>query len=162
MVVTLRQQYNTGEKPTVMLYNRHGRTPNKTKTKDTMSLDYSSICYIGSRIGWVSMKELFPQPHYPFTSTAVRKQSPSPTSIFRTATPLCKRTRRAKPNKVVGSRSQRCVYIGGCVYYLIGVLRYIRAQTGTVTVNVTVVSILGDNTSTATSKILKQGDAQKV
>ena len=31
----------------------------KTKAKDTMSLDYSSICSIGSMIGWVSMKEIF-------------------------------------------------------------------------------------------------------
>ena len=30
--------------------NRHTGTPNKTKTTDMMSLDYSSICYIGSRI----------------------------------------------------------------------------------------------------------------
>ena len=47
MVVTLSQQYNVGEKPTVILYtyiNRHAGTPNKTKTIDTMSLDYSSIC----------------------------------------------------------------------------------------------------------------------
>ena len=36
MVVTLGQQYNTGEKPTVMLYtyiNRHAGTPDKNKTK---------------------------------------------------------------------------------------------------------------------------------
>ena len=38
MVVTLGQQYNTGEKPTViMLYttyiNRHSGTPDKTKQK---------------------------------------------------------------------------------------------------------------------------------
>ena len=37
MVVTLSQQYNTGEKPTVMLYtyiiNRHAGTPDKNKTK---------------------------------------------------------------------------------------------------------------------------------
>ena len=68
MVVTLGQQYYyVGEKPTVILYdyliNRDAGTPNKSKTKDTMSLDYSSIiCYIGCRIGWmggwVSMKEM--------------------------------------------------------------------------------------------------------
>ena len=62
MVVTLGQQYNIGEQPTFILYtyiNGHAGTPHKTKTKDTMSLDYnSSICYIGSRIGWVSMKEV--------------------------------------------------------------------------------------------------------
>ena len=40
MVVTLGQQYNIGEKPTVMLYtyiiiiiNRHTGTPDKTKQK---------------------------------------------------------------------------------------------------------------------------------
>ena len=32
---------------------------NKTKTKDTMSLDYSSVCYIGSRVGWLLIKGLF-------------------------------------------------------------------------------------------------------
>ena len=31
--------------------SRYAGTPNKTNTKDTMSLDYSSIRYIGSRIG---------------------------------------------------------------------------------------------------------------
>ena len=58
MVVTSGQKYNVGEKPTV-LYNymdRHARTPNKTKTRDTISLDYNSLCYIASRNGWVSMK----------------------------------------------------------------------------------------------------------
>ena len=45
-----------------MLYtytNRHAGTPNKTKTKDAMSFDYSSICYIGSSIECVSMKESY-------------------------------------------------------------------------------------------------------
>ena len=55
MVVTLGQQYNVGEKPTVILYVG---TPIKQR-QTTMSLDYSSNCYIGSRIGWVSMKETF-------------------------------------------------------------------------------------------------------
>ena len=36
-----------------------GHPTNKTKTKETMSLDYSSICYIGSRTGWVSTKETY-------------------------------------------------------------------------------------------------------
>ena len=53
-----RQQYNVGEKHTVILYtyiNRHAGTllinkTVKTRTKHTMSLDYNSICYIGSRI----------------------------------------------------------------------------------------------------------------
>ena len=39
--------------------NRHAGTPNKNEDKNTMSLDYSSINYIGSRIGWVSMKGIY-------------------------------------------------------------------------------------------------------
>ena len=43
-----------------LLYiNRHAGTPNKTKTKDTMSLDYRSACNIGSRVVRVSMKEVY-------------------------------------------------------------------------------------------------------
>ena len=41
----------SGERPTVKLYksiNRYAGTPNKTKTKDMISLNYSSICYIPS------------------------------------------------------------------------------------------------------------------
>ena len=56
----LGQQENIGETLTTILYkyiNRYAGTPNKTKTKYMISLDYSSICYIASRIGWVSMKE---------------------------------------------------------------------------------------------------------
>ena len=35
-------------------------TPNKTRTKDTMSsLDYSSVCNTGSTIGWVLMEEIY-------------------------------------------------------------------------------------------------------
>ena len=44
--VSLGQQYNVGEKPTMILYtsiNRHVATPRKTKAKYTMSLYYSSI-----------------------------------------------------------------------------------------------------------------------
>ena len=41
------------------IINRHAGTPDKTKTKYKMSLDCSSICFIGSRIGWVSMKEIY-------------------------------------------------------------------------------------------------------
>ena len=62
MVVTLGQQYNVGEKPIVILYtyiNRHAETPTKTRTKDMMSLDYNSICNVGSRIGWVSIKKIY-------------------------------------------------------------------------------------------------------
>ena len=61
MIVTL-DQYNIGETSPVILYiyiNWHAGTPNKTKTKDAMSLGYSSSCYVGSRIGWVSMKGVF-------------------------------------------------------------------------------------------------------
>ena len=51
MIATLGQQYNVGEKDTVIMdtyINHHAGAPSKTKTKtkDTMSLDYSSICYI--------------------------------------------------------------------------------------------------------------------
>ena len=119
MVVTLGQQYNVGEKPTVIRYtyiNHHAEPPNiikhktlwyivkriivlkndnstiepyknrglgkqynvgqnhpvlyctiplnamqgyQTKTEDTTSLDYNSICYVTSRIGWASMKGIF-------------------------------------------------------------------------------------------------------
>ena len=31
----------------------------QTRTQDTISLDYNSICYITSRIGWVSMKGVY-------------------------------------------------------------------------------------------------------
>ena len=31
----------------------------KTKTEDTISLDYNSTYYITSRIGWVSMKGIY-------------------------------------------------------------------------------------------------------
>ena len=89
MVVTLGQQYNVGEKLTVILHtysiNHHTEPPiitkhkncstqlrgcyctipfitmqgYHTKTEDTGSLDYNSICYITSRIGWVSMKGIY-------------------------------------------------------------------------------------------------------
>ena len=35
--------------------------PNKRKTKYTVSLDYSSVCNIGSRVVWVSMEEIYYQ-----------------------------------------------------------------------------------------------------
>ena len=44
--------------------NRHAGTPDKTKTKDTMSLDYSSVCNTGSRVVWVSIKEIYYSPEY--------------------------------------------------------------------------------------------------
>ena len=55
----LGQQQNVGKTSTFILYSyidRHLRTPNKTMTKDTMSLDYSSLCYIASRIRCMSIK----------------------------------------------------------------------------------------------------------
>ena len=63
MVVTLGQQYHVGEKPTVILYtyiiNRHAGTPDKTKTKDTMSLDYNLLHWVWDRMAWVSVKEIY-------------------------------------------------------------------------------------------------------
>ena len=58
MVVSLGLHYHVGEKSTIILYtyiNGHAETPNKTKTRDTMSLDTAQFCYIRSktRIGWV-------------------------------------------------------------------------------------------------------------
>ena len=53
MVVTLGQQYNVGEKPTVILYtyiNRHAGTPEKTKQKPCSTSPFMVIiiyCYIG-------------------------------------------------------------------------------------------------------------------
>ena len=45
MEVTLGQQYNVGDKLNTYI-NRLAGAPNKTKTKDRMSLDYSSVCNI--------------------------------------------------------------------------------------------------------------------
>ena len=39
--------------------NRYGRTPYETKTKNTMSLDYRSISYIGTGIRRVALKEIY-------------------------------------------------------------------------------------------------------
>ena len=50
MVVTLGQRYRVGDKPTVIMYTYtkcHTLTPNKIKTKYTMSPDYSSIVALG-------------------------------------------------------------------------------------------------------------------
>ena len=44
VVVILCQQYDVEEKSTIILYtqiNRHAGTPNRTKTINAMSLDYS-------------------------------------------------------------------------------------------------------------------------
>ena len=51
-MVTSGQQYYVGEKPSVHI-NRHAGTPNKTKTKDTRSLDTAQFVTLGlgSRIG---------------------------------------------------------------------------------------------------------------
>ena len=57
------QQYNVGEKLTVILdnyVNRHATTHSKHDNyKRHDKLGCSSICHIGSRIGWVSMKKIF-------------------------------------------------------------------------------------------------------
>ena len=52
MVVTLGQQYNIGEKPTVILYtyiNRHAGTPEKQRRQNSTSSNMVVIiyCYIG-------------------------------------------------------------------------------------------------------------------
>ena len=52
MVVTLGQQDNVGEKPTIIQYtyyyiNHHAGTPSKTKIKYTMSLDTAQFFYVG-------------------------------------------------------------------------------------------------------------------
>ena len=49
MVVTLGQQYNLGEKPTVILYtyiNRHAGTPDKTKRKQKQCSTTSNMVVI--------------------------------------------------------------------------------------------------------------------
>ena len=54
------KQFDVGEKSISILYNtidRHEGISNKNRRHD--SLDYNSICYIKSRIGWVSMKGIF-------------------------------------------------------------------------------------------------------
>ena len=60
MGVESGQQYNVGEKPTVIPYtniNHHA-----TEAKDTMNLDTDQFCYIGSGIGWLSNTIILP--HY--------------------------------------------------------------------------------------------------
>ena len=52
MTVTLGQQYNIGEKPTVILYtyfNRHAGTPEKQRSQKNTSSNMVVIiyCYIG-------------------------------------------------------------------------------------------------------------------
>ena len=76
MVVTLGQQYHVGEKPTVILYtyiNHRAGTPDKTKRKDTMSLDYNLLncVYYMNRIGWVSMKEIYCSMYLPYLATSI-------------------------------------------------------------------------------------------
>ena len=41
--------------------NHHAGPPkhNNYKRYDKLEYSYSSICYIGSKIGWVSMKEVY-------------------------------------------------------------------------------------------------------
>ena len=50
MVVILGQQYNIGEKPTVILYtyiNRHAGTPAKQRRQNSTSSNIIIYCYIG-------------------------------------------------------------------------------------------------------------------
>ena len=54
MVVTLGQQYNVGEKPTIILYtyyiNRHAGTPEKQRKKQKQKKTWYIViiyCYIG-------------------------------------------------------------------------------------------------------------------
>ena len=50
----------SGRSPLVVLYNsinRHAGISHKNRRQG--SLDYNSICYIISRIGWVSMKGIY-------------------------------------------------------------------------------------------------------
>ena len=58
MVVALDQQYNVGEKSTVILLyayyiDRHAVT-SKAETKNTIVLGTAQLCYVGSRVGWMS------------------------------------------------------------------------------------------------------------
>ena len=56
MGVTLGQQYNVGEKPTVILYTYINRLAFETEAKDTMNLDTVQFCYDGSRIGYYTFR----------------------------------------------------------------------------------------------------------
>ena len=42
----------------IQIYH-HAGTPKHNNYKRYEELGYSSICYIGSKIGWVSMKEVY-------------------------------------------------------------------------------------------------------
>ena len=53
MVVTLGQHYNTGEKPTVILYtyiNRHAGTPDKKKKKKKKTFLVRNTGFYGDKI----------------------------------------------------------------------------------------------------------------
>ena len=61
MVVSLGQQYNIGEKPTVMLYtyiNRHAGTPEKQRRQNSTSSNMAVIiyCYIGCEAEVTTLK----------------------------------------------------------------------------------------------------------
>ena len=65
VVVTLSQQYNIGEKPTVILYtyiNRHAGTPEKQQRQNSTSSNI--IIYNNNKIGY----------KYEFTTTLKREQ----------------------------------------------------------------------------------------
>ena len=60
MVVTLGQQYNIGEKPTVILYtyiNRHAGTSEKQRRQNnTSNMVVIIYCYIGCEDGVTTLK----------------------------------------------------------------------------------------------------------
>ena len=61
MVVTLGQQYNIGEKPTVTLYtyiNHHAGTPEKQQRQNSTSSNMAVIiyCYIGCEAEVTTLK----------------------------------------------------------------------------------------------------------
>ena len=80
MVITLGQQYNVGEKPTVILYtyiNRHAGTPEKQQKQKQCSTSSNMVviiyCYIGCK-GWVGGKErnlLASESDQPFVSLSL-------------------------------------------------------------------------------------------
>ena len=61
MVVTLGQQYNVGEKPTVILYtniNRHAGTPNKKQNKTKNNVVHHYINRVVIRCGYTHSKSM--------------------------------------------------------------------------------------------------------
>ena len=81
MVVALGQQYHVGEKPATYIINRHAGTANKTKTKNTMSLDYSSINFVVVVVVVVfTLKTVLTSIQYPSLSYSSRQRNEFPWS----------------------------------------------------------------------------------